>query len=211
MHEINIYSFPKTVSSAIMILFLLLSIQCTDECKYDSDCSSGEQCIQNECKKLGDAPVDAGPGTYYGDILELTVAEAEMLIESAKGKVVLIMFYASTCPRSEALFPVLVEFASENEDRGYEILAFSTNNSRNRLMVFLSKYEVPFRKLRLLPREPGTLAAMVSRFGINLPDIFSMPFVAVLDKNGSCTDQWEPAYEQDFSDIEALMESAAAE
>jgi len=211
MHEINIYSFRKTVNAAIMTLFLLFSIQCADECKYDSDCSSGEQCIQNKCEKLEDDPVDAGPGTYYGDILELTLAEAETLIKSAKGKVVYIMFYVTTCPRSEALFPVLVEFASENEDRGYEILAFSTNNSRNTLMVFLAKHEVPFRKLRLLPWESGTLGTMLSQFGINIPDTFSLPFVAILDKNGSCTGQWEPAYEQDFSEIEALMESTADE
>lgn len=108
-------------------------------------------------------------GIQAGDVFpDLSTFKLEgKLPESAKGKVVLVDFWASWCEPCKQSFPVMEELHKRYADRGLVIIAINVDENRPKMEAFLKKNPVSFVVLRDANQklvEKAGIAAMPSSF-----------------------------------------------
>jgi peroxiredoxin len=108
-------------------------------------------------------------------------------LSSLKGKVVLINFWATWCPPCKAEMPSMNKLYSELKDRGFEIVAVSTDNSLSSVKDFLSRNRLDFP---VLFDETKTAARQYH--------VFSMPTTFLIDRNGMIVEKFYG--EEDWAD-----------
>jgi cytochrome c biogenesis protein CcmG, thiol:disulfide interchange protein DsbE len=99
------------------------------------------------------------------------------------GKVVLLNFWATWCPPCTAEMPALNRLYLETKDRGFEILAVSTDRSVRDVHKFLEKNRVDFPILF-----DGNLATS------KLYKVFSMPTTFLIDRDGVIVEKFYGEY-----------------
>jgi cytochrome c biogenesis protein CcmG/thiol:disulfide interchange protein DsbE len=69
-------------------------------------------------------------------------------LAAARGKVVLVDFWATWCKPCEASFPFYAELLERHQKRGFELWAVSVDVDDQAVQAFLQTHPVPFRILR---------------------------------------------------------------
>lgn len=77
-------------------------------------------------------------------------------IDSLKGKVVLVDFWATWCPPCVASMPSLKKLYKEYHDKGFEVVGVSLDEDKDTLSSFLTEQEIPWPQI--FDGESNTLA-----------------------------------------------------
>jgi thiol-disulfide isomerase/thioredoxin len=119
------------------------------------------------------ARASAGPLKPGDSFPDLSAFGLEGTIPDAKGKVVLIDFFASWCTPCHESFPVMEELHKRFGEKGLVIVAVSVDKKKQDLERFLKKHSAAFA----IARDPaGKLAAEVK--------IPTMPTSFIVDRQG---------------------------
>ena len=116
------------------------------------------------------------------EIIEISVEDAAKFIRQDKGRVVLVLLYASWCPSCRNFFPDFLELAGRCLERGVDVLAFSVDDTKEDIAEYLRGYHLTIVPMWLPPGPQGGLAKAMATVGITYDNL--IPFVAVLDKKG---------------------------
>jgi thiol-disulfide isomerase/thioredoxin len=123
-------------------------------------------------------PAEAAPVT------SITVDEAADRVLSERGRVTVVLLWASTCPNSRRMLPEFAKLAEHYSSRGVSILAFSTDDSPDNLQSYLDENPYLFLGLHIKPWNAGELSAAMGRAQIEIGSVFGLPLVVVLDRTG---------------------------
>ena len=78
--------------------------------------------------------------------LELTdLGGQPVSVSAAKGKVVLIDFWATNCPPCLAEFPKLKQLYADYHEQGFEVVGLSLDESRDNVEAFQARAQLPWR------------------------------------------------------------------
>jgi thiol-disulfide isomerase/thioredoxin len=119
----------------------------------------------------------------------VTPREAARQIVRAQGRVRVVLIYSVTCPYCRALFPDFVDLAEREHRRGVTVLTFSTDDDSKVVAEFLGDKRLPFSTARIDDNRPGAFDAALKSTGIELGARVHVPFVAVLDRDGTVVGQ----------------------
>jgi len=116
------------------------------------------------------------------EIIEISAEDAAkfMFIRQDKGRVVLVLLYASWCPSCRGFFPDFLQLAGRYMDRAVDVLAFSVDDTKEDIAEYLRGYDLTIVPMWLSPN--GGFAKSLATVGIAYTN--TIPFVAVLDKKG---------------------------
>ncbi|MDR2874430.1 MAG: TlpA family protein disulfide reductase [Methylobacillus sp.] len=79
------------------------------------------------------------------DVKFTTLAGQEIHMRDLRGKIVLVNFWATTCPGCIEEMPELVETYKQYRDRGFEVIAVAmTYDPPNQVMNYTRKNDLPF-------------------------------------------------------------------
>jgi hypothetical protein len=137
-----------------------------------------------------------------GSVTSLTGAEAAALVQSQGGRSRVVVLYGTECPRSKWMFPRLASLAERHADRDVAFLTFSTKETPEDVTPFLTEAKAPFQPYYI---EPGSVGPEFQSLGIHLPDVFNLPYIAVLDPSGRVVGEWDGA--TDIKAINAALSS----
>lgn len=84
------------------------------------------------------------PGKEAPDFKLKTIEGKEVSLKDYRGKVVLINFWATWCPPCREEMPLFEKVYKKYKDKGFEILAISTDSSVDQVKKFLKEYRVSF-------------------------------------------------------------------
>jgi peroxiredoxin len=108
-------------------------------------------------------------------------------LSSLRGKVVLINFWATWCPPCKAEMPSMNRLYNEIRNRGFEVVAISTDNSLSTIKDFLARnridFPVLFDETKLVTRQYH---------------VFSMPTTFLIDRSGMIVEKFYG--EEDWTD-----------
>ena len=94
---------------------------------------------ENRLKKLELIGVEAPE-------LELTdISGKPVSVSGAKGKVLLIDFWATNCPPCLAEFPKLKQLYADNHEQGFEVVGLSLDESRDIVDAFQARVQLPWQ------------------------------------------------------------------
>jgi len=108
-------------------------------------------------------------------------------LSSLRGKVVLINFWATWCPPCKAEMPSMNRLYNEIRNRGFEIVAISTDNSLSTIRDFLARNRIDFP---VLFDETKSVTRQYH--------VFSMPTTFLIDRNGMIVEKFYG--EEDWTD-----------
>lgn len=98
---------------------------------------------------LGCATAKAPPAPAEALSLQLPDLQGQTVdLASARGKVVLVDFWATWCKPCEASFPFYAELLERHQKQGFELWAVSVDVDDQAVQAFLQTHPVPFRILR---------------------------------------------------------------
>ena len=108
-------------------------------------------------------------------------------LSSLRGKVVLINFWATWCPPCKAEMPSMNRLYNEIRNRGFEIVAISTDNSLSTIRDFLARNRIDFP---VLFDETKSVTRQYH--------VFSMPTTFLIDRSGMIVEKFYG--EEDWTD-----------
>jgi hypothetical protein len=100
----------------------------------------------------------------------------------------LVVFFSTTSPRSQEMFPQLVKLAQWTE--APEVLAFATDQDASDVDTFLRINRASFDAFLLHPAKPGELDTALSEVGIKIGKQLNTPLVAVVGSDCKIRGQW---------------------
>lgn len=127
--------------------------------------------------------VGAGPAAGQGkiDVQSLDAAGVKKAIESNKGKVVLVNYWATWCAPCVDEFPEIVKLQNQYRDKGLVVIgvSFDDPDEKDKVVAFAGQNHVTFP---LLMRKSGSL----EKFSESLDKRWSgvLPTSYVIDKTG---------------------------
>ena len=89
-------------------------------------------------------PTGLGPGKTAPDFKLKTLDGKEISLSDYRGKVVLINFWATWCPPCREEMPLFKRVYERYKDKGFEILAVSTDSSAGPVRKFVKEYKLRF-------------------------------------------------------------------
>ena len=118
----------------------------------------------------------------------------ESAIAAVKGKVVLIDFWATTCPPCVASFPKLVQKHETYAAKGLAVISLSLDNREDigEVTRFLKKRRAAFTNL-LLPPDQSAMNGLRQQFRFS----GSIPHAVLLDKAGQLVWTGHPSRDED--------------
>ena len=106
--------------------------------------------------------------------LSFTTLDGRMgTLESLRGKVVLVNFWATWCPYSRHEMPAMQAFYNDYQAKGFEILAFSVDDEPSKVESYLREQGYTFPALM-------ANAEQSHAFG----DVSRLPTSFIIDRNG---------------------------
>ena len=108
-------------------------------------------------------------------------------LSSLRGKVVLINFWATWCPPCKAEMPSMNRLYNEIRNRGFEVVAISTDNSLSTVKDFLARNRIDFP---VLFDETKSVTRQYH--------VFSMPTTFLIDRSGMIVEKFYG--EEDWTD-----------
>jgi peroxiredoxin len=108
-------------------------------------------------------------------------------LSSLRGKVVLINFWATWCPPCKAEMPSMNRLYNEIRNRGFEVVAISTDNSLSTIKDFLARNRIDFP---VLFDETKSVTRQYH--------VFSMPTTFLIDRSGMIAEKFYG--EEDWTD-----------
>ena len=78
------------------------------------------------------------------DFTAKTIDGREITLSKLKGKVVVINFWATWCPPCRAEMPLFNRIYKEYMDKGFEIIAVSTDSSQRQVKKFIKEFGLQF-------------------------------------------------------------------
>lgn len=149
----------------------------------------------------------AGPasGQAKVDLQSLDASAVKKVLESNKGKVVLVNYWATWCAPCVDEFPLLVKLQNQYRDKGLVVvgISFDDPDEKDKVVAFAGQNNVTFP---LLMRKSGSL----ERFSDSLDKRWSgvLPTTYVIDKNGKRAGKptsGARSYEQFVAAVEPLL------
>ena len=130
-------------------------------------------------------------GLHAQGLQILRAEDAAAAVGQATGRPAIVVFYATSCPRSRAMFPSLVALADQYQTAGVDFLVFSTDDQADvdRIPSFLAKYNAPFAPVYIEPWAPGEFTQSLASVGIHAGKSWTKPLVAIRDANGNIVAQ----------------------
>jgi peroxiredoxin len=98
-------------------------------------------------------------------------------LDSMRGKVVLVLFWATWCGPCLAEMPAVEKYYRRHKAEGFDVIALSTDRPENRDKVAKELSRLPF---------PGALLSDATRNGFGKPE--AVPVSYVVDANGTVRD-----------------------
>ena len=143
--------------------------------------------------------------TIIGSIAELSgpkVDGGDFELTSLRGKVVLIDLWATWCGPCVGELPEVKKVYDEFRDRGFEVVGFSLDRSREPLEQFLAKHDYDWTQVYIPDEELRTQVA--DRFGVS-----GIPATYLIDQEGKITAVNLRGYEQVSKAVANLLGSTA--
>ncbi len=110
--------------------------------------------------------------------LQVATAQGEILdLEALRGKVVLVLFWATWCAPCLEEFPVIGDFHAKHRAEGFEVVALSIDKPRKRSQMIALLSKLPF---------PGALLSEATENGFGTPD--AVPVSYLVDAHGVIRD-----------------------
>ncbi len=121
-------------------------------------------------------------------------------LDAARGRVVLVAFWATWCGPCLAEMPALVRFYGKHRAEGFEVIALSTDRPQRWRKALDILAGLPF---------PGALLSDAARNGFGRPD--AVPLSFVVDAKGVVRDKFIAIDEQLLDEaVSPLLKEAAA-
>lgn len=140
----------------------------------------------------------AAPGGKTPAKLEtLDMKSVEQRFAANKGKVTLVMFWATWCPACKTELPVLEQLRAKYPDDKLDIMAISVDDTEAAMKSFLES-------------RPTSLSVFLSKADVGSEfDIKTIPSLFILDKNGQVAFNSSGAYPMEMLDsvIAALVKA----
>jgi thiol-disulfide isomerase/thioredoxin len=109
-----------------------------------------------------------------------TLAGKPFNIDQLRGKVVLVVFWATWCGPCRAEIPEIKELYADYHARGFEVVGVSLDKAREDLDAFLKEEKLPWPILfDPAPEKHGFENPMAVRYGV-----MAIPAMVLLDKQG---------------------------
>ncbi len=122
---------------------------------------------------------------------ELMTLDGQMVsLESLKGKVVLLDFWATWCPPCRMSIPALIEFYEEYKSSGVEVVGISVDQNPSVVSDFAQKKEIPYMVLL------GTDGRAAQEYGVR-----GIPTFFAVDQKGRIAQKWvgfDASYERQW-------------
>ena len=152
-------------------------------------------------KRAGQASSNAG-----GDVASFSPFEAAALVGSQRGRPTVVILYGTGCPRSPRDVSGFAALAERHAARDVSFLAFASDRVAEDVPGFLAQYGgAPFAPAHIKRWGPGQMAAAMATIGLQLPQPWNMPHVAVIDASGQVVGEWDAA--TDLRAIDATLRS----
>ena len=90
------------------------------------------------------SPTDAGAGPTPAPRFNLPGRAGAVALDSLRGKLVLVDFWASWCGPCQKSFPWMTEMYQRYASRGFTVVAINLDKDRGLAEEFLEKRQVPF-------------------------------------------------------------------
>ncbi len=128
---------------------------------------------------LAEQPVCAAPRLKErAPPLKIATAQGEIFnLAAMRGKVVLVAFWATWCAPCIEEFPAIADFHQKHRAEGFEVIALSIDQPRNRRRMLTLLSKLPF---------PGALLSDATENGFETPD--AVPVSYLVDAHGVIRD-----------------------
>jgi hypothetical protein len=90
------------------------------------------------------------------------------------------------------MFPGFAALAVRHAPRNVAFLAFAADRVAQDVPGFLARYNAPFEPVHIKSRAAaGEMAGAMATIGMQVPDPWNMPHVAVIDASGQVVGEWD--------------------
>ena len=124
-------------------------------------------------------------------------AQTRLNIDSYKGKVVYLDFWASWCGPCKESFPWLNELHKKSKDKGLVIIGINLDKDKSKADAFLNQHPALFE---IIFNPDGDLAKKYKVQG--------MPYTVILNKQGEVIDSHIGFHQDKAKDYEQIIEGA---
>jgi thiol-disulfide isomerase/thioredoxin len=128
-----------------------------------------------------------------------TLAGKPLNIDQLRGKVVLVVYWATWCGPCRAEIPEIKEAYAEYHPKGFEVVSISLDREREDLEAFVKEEKLPWPVLfDADPNKHGFEHPMAARYGV-----MAIPAMVLLDKEGkgAALDPRGPALGQELAKL----------
>ncbi len=153
--------------------------------------SAGAGAVPQVTGQRAGVPSPRSSSSAGGSVTSLSTLEAAALVGSQRGRPTVVILYGTGCPRSEAMFPGFAALAARHTPRNVAFLAFAVDRVAQDVPGFLARYNAPFAPAHIGRRAAGEMAGAMATIGMQLPDEWNMPHVAVIDASGQVVGEWD--------------------
>ncbi len=138
-------------------------------------------------------PTGLKEGSPAPDFTLKTIDGKEIRLSDLKGKVVLINFWATWCPPCQREMPLFERVYRKYKDRGFEILAISTDAEVSKVKEFIKEYKLSFPVLM----DNGEVSSL---YGVQ-----GLPTSFLIDREGKIVKIRLGEYKELESDVKKVL------
>lgn len=149
--------------------------------------------------RAGETPRPAAPLTFTAiDGRQVSLAEL-------RGKVVLVMFFSTTCPHCQRAAQTLDPIYQEFKAKGFEIFGLAMNDGAETMLKnFARKYNATY------PMTTTTRAEFGRFTGLSVMARFYYPYLLLIDRSGQVREERQGGERMYFSNLDRNMRRTLA-